>query len=97
MIRLWADVRYRLTRRQSEGDAAFAPRSASPASGASSTTRPSVSPMPFPGPLPHGVCVVDAGGVITDVNAALARMTGFAPGRAGRVARPAPALARGAS
>ena len=28
--------------------------------------------------VPHGICVIDARGVITDVNAAFARMTGFA-------------------
>ena len=28
--------------------------------------------------MPHGICIVDAGGVITDVNAAFVSMTGFA-------------------
>jgi len=28
--------------------------------------------------VPHGICIVDAGGVITDVNAAFVSMTGFA-------------------
>ena len=76
MIRLWADVVYRLTHRQSKVMLLSRP-AAQPDERGLEHRPPERLARALARAVPHGICVIDAGGVITDVNAAFAEMTGF--------------------
>jgi len=89
MIRLWADVGYRLTHRQSRVMLLSRPAAHPEERGLERRPHEHLA-RALARAVPHGICVVDADGVITDVNDAFALMTGFDRGALVGCAPPLP-------